>query len=264
MTRRRLLALAVATMFLMTGCTIQIGSGPTAQSGTGTIQRPLSSGWLGPLPNVLSQMFIQLTQAGNHLQGTITEVSVTSNATLSTTEYPFTATLAGKAIAFRVQNASDPYWAGELQNSGQLALQFNTGDGPTVATLDQSSIAGLNSAEAREQAILAGNVPGACTVNYPGHAAIVTLVGTQPDGNVAWQDCQKANSIGYWWANNWTSNSATEYDSGVCVYGSWGVWADIVRDEGGQVIGGQICQWLQQDGGPSPTFLNTPPTFYSG
>lgn len=256
---------------LLSGCSISFSQGSGSNSGAATIQPSptsqrdsLSTGWLGPLPNYLTQMFLQLTQTGNHLQGTITEVGVTSEATLSTTDYPFTATVTGTTIAFDVQTSSDPYWAGQLQGSGQLSLQFDNSSGPQTATLSPSSIAGLDSAEASEQAILSGTRAGTCTVNYPGHAAIVTFVGTQPDGNVAWQDCQKANSIGYWWDNNWTANSATSGDTGVCVYGAWGSWADIVRDEGGQVIGTQICQWLQQDGGPSPTFLSTPPTFYDG
>lgn len=266
-----MIPLSLAIGVQVAGCGVSIGSGPTSVPTATTSepslpsgQTPLSSGWLGPMPNYLTQIFIQLTQSSNHIQGTVTEVSVTSDATLSTTDYPFTATVTGSTIAFDVQGSSDPYWAGQLQSSGQMVVQFDNSNGPETATLGPSSIAAFDSAEASERAILDGNVPGTCTVNYPNHAAIVTLVGTQPDGNVAWQDCQKANSIGYWWDNNWASNSATEYDSGVCVYGSWGSWADIVRDEGGQVIGSQICQWLQQDGGPSPTFLSTPPTFYAG
>ncbi len=266
-----LFVVAGGMAILLSGCSVSVSQSSGPSSGAAPIQpsptsqqAPLSTGWLGPMPNYLTQIFIQLTQTGSHLQGTITEVGVTSEATLSTTDYPFTATVTGTTIAFDVQNSSDPYWAGQLQASGELSIQFDNSSGPVTATLSPSSIAGLDSTEASEQGILAGTLPGTCTVNYPGHAAIVTLVGTQPDGNVAWQDCQEANSIGYWWDNNWAANTATEGDTGVCVYGSWGSWADIVRDEGGQVIGSQICQWLQQDGGPSPTFLSTSPTFYDG
>jgi hypothetical protein len=271
--RRRLngvaagLAIALAGAALLAGCGSTTSSSGTSRSSgsqhaaptpTPSVAPSLSSGWLGSVPDFLTEMFIQLTQSGLHLQGTITEVAVTYSATLSTTAYPFTATVSGSTIAFDVQDATTPYWTGQLQTSGQMALQFNDSKGPVTTTLSPSSIAALDATESSEQAILDGNVSGSCSVNYPGHDAVVTLVGPQPDGNSASADCATAVAEGYL-ADNDPDLSG---DTGVCVEGAWGSWADIVEDSGGQAIGTQICAWITQDGGPSPTFLSMPATFY--
>lgn len=242
------------------------GGNPCGKTNCGSNSTPnpqaaataLSSGWLGSVPDSLTQMFIQLTQSGKHLQGTITEVGVTSSATLSTTAYPFTASVSDSTIAFDVQNTTTSYWTGQLEQSGQMALQFNDSAGPVTTTLSPSSLAALDTTEANEQAILDGNVPGSCAVNYPNHAAVVILVGPQPEGNSASADCAAAVAEGYL-ADNEPDLSG---DTGVCVEGAWGSCADVVQDSGSQSIGKQICIWITQDGGPSPTFLSTPATFY--
>lgn len=261
--RRYLLVQTLSFALLLAACSAPEAAkthGTGGHSGTSSppTSSPLSSGWLGPVPDFLGKIFIQLTQSGKHLQGTITEVEVTASATLSTTAHPFTATVSGSTIAFDVQNATTPYWTGQLEGSGQMALQFNDSNGPVTTTLSPSSIGALDDSESSEHAILDGNLAGSCAVNYPDHDAVVILVGTQPDGNSAATDCATAVGEGYL-ADNDPDLSG---DVGVCVEGAWGSWADIVEDSGGQSIGKQICTWIGQDGGPSPTFLSTPATFY--
>jgi len=102
-----------------------------------------------------------------------------------------------------------------LQTSGHMELQFNDSGGPVTTTLSPSSIAALDTAESKEQAILDGSVPGSCAVNYPGHDAIVILVGCEPDGNSASADCATAVAVGYLADNDPNLGGYT----GVCVEG---------------------------------------------
>jgi hypothetical protein len=76
--RRCLPLLALSSAFLLASCSAPGAAkshSPVSHTASSppTAASPLSSGWLGPVPDFLTKIFIQLTQSGKHLQGTITE-----------------------------------------------------------------------------------------------------------------------------------------------------------------------------------------------
>lgn len=211
--------------------------------------------WSGPIAGTLALLALNIQPSGTVFNGNEAQFTVSAAASITRQSMSFSATLSGSQVNIVGAGANAGLWQGTI-TGGLLKVQ-STGSSPTMtATLAPTSQTALNSSVVGETALLDGTGSGSCTIGYPSHNAEITLSGPQPDGNSAGADCAVAVSLGY------MSLTTPANESGVCVEGAWGSWADVVRDTGEQIIGTRICSWLSRDGGPAPTFLTTPPTWY--
>jgi len=198
-------------------------------------------------------MFVQFDSTGQELSGTLYQASISPSGAnaVKTESFSFAGTRQGDVIALSVSTGAQ--WTATLDSS-ELRLRYTDTQGlPAVATFTPSSIDAYDSSVQTEKAALAGS--DGCTVQYPNHYASVTISGTF-GGEAASQICQTAISRGY------VAVQPDPAEDIVCVVASWGQNAVVVRDTGGQVIGSQICKWVNADHGPVPTWASTPATFY--
>jgi len=202
-------------------------------------------------------MFLQFDSTGTTVSGTLTQASVTTrnSSGVATETFGFTGTHNGQVVELDVPQATGGKWTATIDGT-TLRLRYVDSTGlPAIATLNASSLDAFDSSVVQERSALAGSAPGSCTVGYPNHDATVTIWGTFA-GEDPSQACSAAVKVGY------VSVAPDTREGVVCIVGDWGTSALIVRDTGGQIIGGQICKWVEADRGPSPTLTSTPATYY--
>jgi hypothetical protein len=203
-------------------------------------------------------MFIQFDSTGPGVSGqmTIAVFDASSPDGIKTSTFGFRGTRSGNSLSLDVPGATGGgKWAATLSDSGGLQLRYVDATGlPAINDFSPSSISAFDGQVSGQRQILAGDDPSSCTVGYPGHLATVTVWGSVLSDSAP-SMCQVAVGEGYV-----AVGPSTEPI--VCIVGTWGSNAFIVRDGGGQAIGTQICSWLQADKGPLPTWLGTPANFY--
>jgi|SRR5450759_45527 len=198
-------------------------------------------------------MFVQFDSTGQQLSGTLYQAAFSSSRAdgVQTSTFTFSGTQHASVINLSV--SSGQQWTATLDGS-TLRLRYTDNQGlPAVAAFTGSSIDAYDSTVQSERAALAGS--GGCTVTYPNHDATVTVSGAF-GGQQPSQICATAVSQGY------IATQAETSEGIVCIVATWGSNAVVVRDTGGQVIGTQICKWVQADQGPIPTWASTPANFY--
>ena len=216
---------------------------------------PLDGGYLAQGTDYL--MFIQFDSTGPDVSGQMTQAvfDASSPDGIKTSTFSFSGTRSGGGLTLNVPGATGGAWAATLSNSGGLELRYVDSTGlPAINDFTPSTVAAFDDQVLGQREIIAGDDPSACSVGYPGHLASVTVWGSVL-GDSAPTMCQLAVVQGYV-----PVGSSTEPI--VCIVGTWGSNAFIVRDGGGQAIGNQICSWLHADKGPLPTWLETPADFY--
>jgi hypothetical protein len=243
-------ALAAATVALMGAA----GCGETASNAQAspTPTDVLEQGYMSQGDTYV--MFVQFDTTGQQLSGSLYQASFSPSGQdgVATQTFSFGGTRQGNVIVLNVSSGGQ--WTATLDGS-TLRLRYTDTQGlPAIATLTGSSIDAYDSSVQGERAMLSEGGAG-CTVEYPNHYATVTVSGVF-GGQQASQICADAMSQGY------VTVPADASEGIVCIVGSWGVSAVVVRDTGGQIIGSQICKWVQRDGGPTPTWASTPATFY--
>jgi hypothetical protein len=198
-------------------------------------------------------MFAQFDSTGPQIVGTLYQASMSPSGSngVATQSFSFSGSRQGNVIVLVV--SSGDRWNATLEGS-TLRLRYTDVQGlPAIATLTGSSIDAFDSTVQSERAALAGG--SGCTVGYPNHDATVSISGSY-GGQQPSQICADAVKQGY---------LAVRVDSSegiVCIVGTWGLNAVVVRDTGGNVIGSQICKWVTADAGPIPTWASTPANFY--
>jgi len=231
------------------------GSLTPASSVSPTPTDVLEQGYMGGGTTFV--MFLQFDTTGTTVSGTLTQASVTTrnSSGIATETFGFTGMHNGQVVELDVPQATGGKWTATIDGT-RLRLRYIDSTGlPAITTLMASSLDAFASSVQEERAALAGNAPGACTVGYPHHDAMVSIWGDFGTEN-ATQACNDAVKIGY------VSIAPDTSEDIVCVVGGWGVNALVVRDSGGRAIGSQICRWVEADRGPSPTFTSTPATYY--
>jgi hypothetical protein len=249
-------AAAAATLLgaAIVACAACAGSAPFA-SESPTPTDVLEQGYMGHGSTFV--MFAQFDSTGATVSGTLTQASISTadSSGVATATFSFTGTHRGQVVVLDVPAATGGQWTATIDGT-TLRLRYVDSTGlPAIATLNASSLDAFDSSVVQERSALAGSAFGSCTVGYPNHNATVTIWGTFAGGDAS-QACSAAVKVGY------VSVAPDTREGVVCIVGDWGISALIVRDTGGQVIGGQICKWVEADRGPAPTFTSTPATYY--
>jgi hypothetical protein len=244
-------AVIAIALLVVVGVVALIVLSANSNSSGGTPSDVLEKGYISQGSTYL--MFVQFDSTGSSISGTLyqAQMSPSGSEAVSAQTFPFTGSRQGDVLVLNV--ALGGQWSATLSGS-TLRLRYTDVNGlPEIATFSPSSLDAYTNSVTTERTALAGG--SGCTVEYPNHNATISISGTfsgQPPSEV----CAEAVNQGYVVVQPDPSASI------VCVVGAWGVNAVVVRDTGGQVIGTQICKWVNADHGPLPTWASTPANFY--
>lgn len=244
-------AVVAVALLVVVGVVALIASSANSSSSGGTPSDVLEKGYISQGSTYL--MFVQFDSTGSVIAGTLYQAQMSPRGAeaVSTQTFPFSGSRQGDVLILNV--ALGGQWSATLSGS-TLRLRYTDVNGlPEIATFSPSSLDTYTTSVTTERNVLAGSA--GCTVEYPNHNATVSVSGTfssQPASQV----CVEAVNHGYVVVQPDSSESI------LCVVGTWGVNAVVVRDTGGQVIGMQICRWISADHGPLPTWASTPANFY--